>query len=300
LNPASGRGTGRARRGELEALLQRYAAGSEWQVVETSAPGHASALAAEVAVGGATIVAAAGGDGTYGEVANGIVGTSARLGIIPLGTGNDFARALGLNTDLERSVRTLFEGTPHAIDLGRTGDRYFINVAGCGFDAAVAERVNRGFRRLRGTSAYVAAVYQTLLSFRAAEMRLVLDGEIRTVRAMLCSIANTPTYGGGMKIAPDARIDDGWFDVCILAEAGRFEFMRAFPRVFKGTHVTHPKVTILRARVVSVESDRPLPVLVDGDVLDTTPAHFQIHPAAIQVMTPRDSPVHSVERERPA
>ena len=123
-----------------------------------------------------------------------------------------------------------------------------------------------GFRHLRGTAAYVAAVYQSLMRFRAARMRVTVDGEARELRGMLCCIANSQSYGGGMRVAPEARIDDGLFDLCLLADATKWEFLCAFPRVFRGTHTTHPKVTMLRGRVIEVESDPPLPVLIDGEV----------------------------------
>lgn len=290
LNPAAGRGQGWRRRAELEYLLTRIAAGLpkpvRWEIVPTSGPGSGAAQAAKAVTQGAGVVAAAGGDGTFGEVANGLVGTGARLGILPMGTGNDFARTLGLAGDLEKAVYTLFYGTPRPVDLGRAGERWFINVAGCGLDAVVAERVNRGFRHVRGTAAYVVAVLHALATFRPAYMRVIADGETRELRAMLCCLANAQSYGGGMKIAPEARIDDGLLDLCIVGETSCWEFLRTFPRVFKGTHVTHPKVTMLRARHVLLESEPPLPVLIDGEVIGTTPREFEIVPQAIEVMTP--------------
>jgi len=297
LNPAAGRGQGARRRAELERLLAHeagtlaQASPVRWEIIETTAPGSGSDLAAAAVNAGAQLVAACGGDGTYGEVVNGIVGTGARLGIVPLGTGNDFARCLGLGTDLERSVHTLFHGTPRPVDLGHTQGRWFINVAGCGFDAVVAQRVNKqrskaGWRHIRGTAAYVVALVQSLIAFRPAALRLTLDGQTRELRAMLCTVANAPSYGGGMLVAPDAAIDDGFFDLCLIGDTGRLEFLRAFPRVFKGTHVTHPKVTMLRAKHIKIESDPPLPILVDGDVMGTTPAEFSLTPHAIEVMAP--------------
>ncbi|HZO90356.1 MAG TPA: diacylglycerol kinase family protein [Chthonomonadaceae bacterium] len=288
LNPVAGRGQGARRRAELERLLIEIAANSsvEWSLIPTQAPGHASALAAEAAAQGAEVIAAAGGDGTLGEVVNGLAGTGARLGVLPMGTGNDFARSLGLGTDLREAVHALFFGSARSVDLGRTQGRWFINVAGCGFDAAVAERVNRGFRSLRGTPAYIAAVLQSLLTFRPAAMRLTADGQTHELRAMMCTVANAPTYGGGMRIAPEAQIDDGLFDICLLADAGRIELLLAFPRVFRGTHVTHPKVTMLRARHIHIECDPPLPALVDGEVVGTTPAEFTLTPRAIEVIAP--------------
>lgn len=291
LNPVSGRGTGARRRSELEELLSRESESvpgspAEWSIVETTRQGSGIELAAKGVADGADVVAAAGGDGTYGEVANGIVGTSARLGIIPLGTGNDFARALGIQGNLPAAIQSLFHGVPRSVDLGKANGRWFINVAGCGFDAVVAARVNHGFRWLRGTSAYVAAILQCLVSLRAAELRLTVDGVQWDTRGLLCSVANSECYGGGMRITPGALIDDGLFDICVLGEAGRIEFLRVFPRVFSGTHVTHPKVTLMRAKELTVESSPPLPILIDGDVIGRTPVTFTIHKHAIQVMAP--------------
>ncbi|HLK59599.1 MAG TPA: diacylglycerol kinase family protein [Chthonomonadaceae bacterium] len=290
LNPTSGRGQGAKRHDEVEHLLHRSIRNVfdvvSWRVVETTGRGSATALAAEAAQQGVHMVVAAGGDGTVSEVLNGLVGTETRLGILPLGTGNDFARTLGIGTDLKLAVLTLFYGNPRKVDVGRVHGRYFLNVAGCGFDAVCAQRVNQGYRYLHGTAAYLAAVYQSLLSYKRSEITLTVDGETRKLKAMLCSVANAQTYGGGMRIAPDARLNDGLLDVCIVTTESKWEFLKAFPRVFRGTHVTHPDVILLRGREIRVESDPVLPVLVDGEVLGTTPADFSILPQAITVMTP--------------
>jgi diacylglycerol kinase (ATP) len=292
LNPAAGRGRGASQRARIEQAIERAIArlpaprAVTWEIVETARAGDGTRLAAEAAASGADLVAAAGGDGTLGEVVNGIAGTGAALAILPLGTGNDFARGIGLHRDLGLALDTLFHGIRRRVDLGRCGDRWFINVAGCGFDAIVAERVNRGFRHLRGTSAYIAAVVQSMAKLRAAPMRITLDGEAMELRGLLCAVANAPLYGGGMRIAPDARVDDGLLDVCIVKEASALEFAAAFPRVFAGTHVGHPKVAMFRGRNVRVESDPPLPLLVDGEVIGATPAEFTVAPLAITLMTP--------------
>jgi diacylglycerol kinase (ATP) len=297
LNPKAGRGQGSARKAELAALLTAgaRAVGAEWKIVETQAAGSAIELTRQAVREGtadfATVVAAAGGDGTLNEVVNGLVGShpiglEAVCGLVPLGTGNDFARCIGLGTDLKRSVENLFHGTPCPVDVGNAGERWFLNIAGCGFDALVADRINRGFRRLHGTTAYIAAVCDCLRTLKPAQLTLTLDGQRLETRALMCSVANATSYGGGMRVAPDARIDDGLFDICLLREAGRLEFLLAFPRVFKGTHVSHPKVTMLRAAVVRVESDPPLPILVDGDVVGTTPVTFTLHPHKLRMLMP--------------
>src|SRR5579884_56309 len=290
LNPASGRGRGARRRAELEHHLRQSAERRPdtpcWEIVETAGPGHAADLAAEAAANGADLVVAVGGDGTCRDVAAGLLGTPARLGLIPLGTGNDLARALGLDGSLERAVETLFTGRPKPLDVGRAQGRPFLVAGGCGFDAVVAARVNRGYPILRGTAAYIAAVVECLGAFQPAVLRLTLDGQPLEARAMLCPVANAPSYGGGMRIAPEARLDDGWLDVCIVGDVGRGDFLRTFPRVFRGTHVSHPKVTLLRAKRIVVESDPPLPVNVDGDVMGTTAAEFTLTPHAISVLAP--------------
>lgn len=288
LNPKAGRCRARHQRTALRNLLDHAArqVGCRWQMVETSCPGEATLIARQAANEGTPVVVAAGGDGTLGEVANGLVGTSTRLGILPLGTGNDFARGVGIGEGLAVAIDNLFTSKPHGVDLGRAGDRYFINVAGCGFDAAVAQRVNRGFRFLHGTAAYVAAVYQTLMTFKPTQMRITVDGEQITERALLCTVANNQSYGGGMRIAPLAQVDDGWLDVCIVKAVSKIEFVRIFPRVFTGTHITHPRFMMLKAKRVWVESQPPVPVLVDGDVPGSTPVEFTVHPSAIQVILP--------------
>ena len=288
LNPKAGRYRAIRHKGTLQNLLEQVSrrTGLTWRIVQTSRPGQATELARQAAEEGASIVVAAGGDGTCGEVANGIIGTPALLGVLPLGTGNDFARCAGIGENLQIAVENLFTGKPRRIDLGSVAGRYFINVAGCGLDAAVAKRVNQGFRFLHGTAAYVAALFQTILTFKPVSMRITIDGEEQHLNALLCTVANTQSYGGGMRIAPYAQIDDGLLDVCIVKAVNKLEFVSVFPRVYSGTHITHPCFLMHTARRVHVESTPPVPVLVDGDVMGTTPVEFTVHPGAIEVILP--------------
>ncbi len=260
--------------------------GMSWLIVPTERTGHAAELTRQFAQQGVPLIVAAGGDGTAGEVAHGMVGTHARMGILPLGTGNDFARCVGIPQNLPEAVEALFTGTPRRVDLGVVNGRHFLNIAGCGFDAAVAHRVNRGYRFLNGTAAYIAAVLQTLATFQPAQMHITIDADSLTERILLCSVANSQSYGGGMRIAPFAQVDDGLLDVCIAKAVSKLEFVRVFPRVFKGTHIAHPRFLMLQANRVIVESVPPVPVLVDGDVMGTTPAQFAVCPGAIEVILP--------------
>jgi diacylglycerol kinase (ATP) len=303
LNPAAGNGRAGARRSELEELLARatreHGGDSghppvEWRIVETRVSGETIDLAAKAVQEGADIVAAAGGDGTCGEVAQGIVGTGARLGVLPMGSGNDFARMLGLHSsELSQAVQALFTGVLRPIDLGRTQTNHdqlecnlFATIAGCGFDAVATQRALQGFRLFHGRAGYFAAVICSIFTYRSPNMTVTVDGESTELKGMLCSVCNTRSYGGGMKVAPDALIDDGLFDICLLRDASILEFLMAFPRVYKGTHVTHPKVQMMRGKVVEVVTDPPLPVLIDGEVIGKSPVTFTMLPKALEVMFP--------------
>ncbi len=298
LNPTSSRGRSRSRKDELLRLIEKHkVADLSVEIIETSSPGeavrtgnHATGSGAELArlaiLGGASVVAAGGGDGTLCEVANGLIGSSVPLAVLPMGTGNDFARTIGLGTDPDLAVKTMIHGEPAKIDVGKEPKGVFLNIAGCGFDAEVAHRINHGIRYVRGTAAYLLGVVQTLAKMSPVSIRLTIDGETTDEKVMLCAVANARTYGGGMKIAPNADISDGVFDIVLVGDLGKLEFLRAFPSVFKGAHLAHPKVKVLRGSKVKIEAESPMPVLADGEELEGWPVEFEILPGALQVMMP--------------
>ena len=180
MNPAACQGTAANERDKVESFVSRAVRNLHdivsWKLIETTAPGHATVLAREAVAAGVHIVVAAGGDGTIMEVVNGIIGSDVKLGIIPLGTGNDFARTIGSGLTIKDSVLSIFYGDPVK--------------AGCGFDAVVAQRANQGYKRLKGRAAYIAAVFHSLRSFDPVDMEITLDGETRRIRALLCAVAN--------------------------------------------------------------------------------------------------------------
>lgn len=291
-NPVAGRG--RIARDELHAKIKRRAGDVPFEIVETNSTCNARDLARAAISHGATVVAAAGGDGTLGEVLNAVHGTRAKLGVLPMGTGNDFARTLGIGTNLDDAIQTLFGDNSRAIDIGRATyggqSRLFLNIAGCGFDSLVARRINAGrahpvWRHVKGVTAYLAAAALELRRLRAARFRLTLDGELFDTRALLCAVANAKSYGGGMQVAPDASLDDGLFDICVIQDATKIEFARAFPGVFKGAHIHHPRVIMRRARKVEMWCDRTWPVLIDGELVGTPPMTFEVLPHAIEFVS---------------
>ena len=288
LNPAAGRGRGAQMRAIIEKSLPDAA------IFETQGAGDGAKLARAAAQNGAQIVVAAGGDGTLGEVVNGIFGSNAKLGILPLGTGNDFARGVGIGTKLDFALETLKTQNFRAVDVGiienETEKRYFLNVAGAGFDSRVAARINEHrpkiLSKLGGTGAYLVAGICEVRAHQLAQVRLVLDGKTVESRAVLCAIANASSYGGGMRVAPDADLSDGMFDICLIKDVKKWEFVRAFPSVFAGKHVHHPKVEMFRAATIEFSSDPPLPILVDGEIMGQTPARFEMVPRAMEVLAP--------------
>ena len=230
-----------------------------------------------------------------GNVANGLIGSSASLAVIPAGTGNDFARVIGLDRkDPMAAARLLLSGTPvtKRIDVVRVrhseGERYYVNVAGTGFDAAVNEHANQ-VTMLKGTLKYVYSTFVTLARFKPGKFRIVIDGEERSVGGMLVAVGNAVSYGGGMKVTPDARLDDGVLDLCILGEVPKFEFVKTFPKVFSGKHVTHPSVQMLRGKEIEISADQPFEVYGDGERFGRLPATFTVVPGALSVVVPPSS-----------
>jgi diacylglycerol kinase (ATP) len=218
-------------------------------------------------------------------VANGVLGTSAALGIVPLGSGNDFAAHAGYpRRDPLAACRTLAEGAVRPVDVGRIqGGRAFLCVAGSGFDSEANEAANN-VRFARGTMVYVAAVFQTLARFRPARFTLSLDGAAETFDGMFVSVGNARSYGGGMLIVPDASLDDGLFDVCVVRAMSRRALLGQFPRLFKGTHVRHPAVDVRRARTVELSADRPFTLYADGEPVGPLPVRLDVEPKALALI----------------
>jgi len=284
-NPVSGRGCLSKAWPSIESKIRSVIGdGAVW---ETSGPGEAKTLAARAVESGAELVLAAGGDGTITQVANGLIGSESKLAVIPAGTGNDLCRTLGISS-LESAFAALAGGRSIQMDVGHwTTDRdsgYFLNVAGMGFDAAVAERINSGFRLLRGTTAYVAATATTLKSYQAMPVRISIDGVESSERIMLAAVANAQYYGGGMKIAPTASVTDGVLDIVTVKQIGKLAFLTAFPKVFKGSHLQHPAVSHCQGKSIRLEPETDASFLIDGELTPCRWAEIKIVPAALEVI----------------
>lgn len=232
-----------------------------------------------------------GGDGMVSLGTNLVAGTRVPLGIVAAGTGNDMARGLGLPVDdpaaaTERVIEALLR-EPRAIDAARVrhGEltTWYAAVLSAGFDALVNERANL-MTRPRGASRYTIALLRELLSFKPVSYDLRIDGTQRSLEGMLISVANNPSIGGGMKVAPDAVLDDGLLDVFIVSKISKLELLRVFPKVFSGTHTAHPSVEIVRARTVRIEADRPIVAYADGERIGPLPVEIEVVPGALRVL----------------
>jgi diacylglycerol kinase (ATP) len=260
-------------------------------------------LAACQAAGEVDAVVAIGGDGTVGACAAGLAdagvsggspgesGVRAALGVVPAGGGNDAARSLGLPADdplAAAGLLTRLRRRP--ADLATVAGRAYLNVAGAGFDSEVNRLANQRLRWARGRPRYVGAVLAELVVGRPATFELVLDGQATRLQAWLVAVANGPSYGGGMRVAPAARLDDGLLEVVVIGAIGKLEFLRTFPQVFSGRHVEHPAVAVHRAARVDLDADRTLAVYADGEPAGTLPATFEVRPAAVTVLAADPAP----------
>lgn len=239
-----------------------------------------------------------GGDGMVSLGANLLAGSRVPLGIVPSGTGNDMARGLGIPVgDTEAAIEALaaaLERPPRVIDAARIRHAdpesglptttWFACVLSAGFDAIVNERANN-LRHPKGKNRYLLALAIELVRLKPIEYRLVLDGrEIRT-KAALVAVGNNVSLGGGMKATPDALLDDGWLDVLVVQPMSRTAFVRVFPRVFSGTHVSDPRVSITRAKHIIIEADSVV-AYADGERVGSLPLEIEVVPGALRVLSP--------------
>ena len=291
VNPTAGRGKAGRQVPEIKRLLGAGAADWKWRFTEKS--GDAQVLARSAADAGARLVVAVGGDGTLHEVMNGVLGSGAIVGLIPYGTGNDFARSLGLYGSLETACKTLTSGVIRNVDVGvidgegTGGPRHFLVLAGTGYDARTAQTVNSGIRFLSGPLAYVWGAVLTLWRFTPFALTLTLDGAPpRRLKAMFVSFANAETTGGGMKIAPGAKVDDGCLDICLVAAVSKPTLLYNLTQIFSGRHLRSSAVSMHKAKRLTVDADPPQPLLVDGEVAGTTPATITLLPGALPFLVP--------------
>ena len=290
-NPISGQGRAMHHRHEIEAVLRRH--GIDYDFTVSERPGHAVELVARAVERGCRRVLAIGGDGTVNECANGIFRQPAAptdevlLGVMPIGTGNDWARGLRLPKDYAEVAALMASGTHRLHDAGvatfdHDATRHFVNVAGLGFDAHVVASLPD---RTLGPLAYLVGLAKGLLSYDAVPLGLTFAERKIDARAFVLFFAIGRYCGSGMNVAPRAEVDDGLFDVTLVQALSRWEVLMSLRKLFDGTLLEHPKVIALREAAARVDAG-PLPVEADGELIGHAPVRFSILPRALRVLAP--------------
>jgi YegS/Rv2252/BmrU family lipid kinase len=295
VNPVAGANKSTFRQWpHIQSLLRENGLSFDFQYTE--GVGHASELARLAASDGYHFLVAVGGDGTINEVANGLLNSpdadATTLGVVSTGTGNDFIRSMGIPRDYIKACKCVMGNHRSLIDVGlvefkqngKTARRYFINGAGVGFDAEVTETSHRMPRLVNNTVPFVLSLLKTLPTYRNKDVQMSIDGRQEKRRVLSVIVSNGAYFGGGMRIAPEAELNDRHLDVLTIGDVGKAELLQVFPRVYKGTHITHPKVRMEKAEKITIECDRRILLQADGELLGEGPVTFQIVPAALNVV----------------
>jgi diacylglycerol kinase (ATP) len=294
VNPTSGP---RDMRGELPAVL-KHLENQGWQTIvrETERPGEATELARQAADQDFDVLFVVGGDGTVNEIVNGLAGSQVALGVLPGGTGNAWARELGLPTHsplhpmaLLDSIRALVPGFIRRIDIGRANGRYFLQWTGMGLDGEVTYAMEPRTRRQRhlGAVTYLIAGLVTAANMVGTRTRIWVDERRIYRRTILVVISNSQLYGGRVRIATGARLNDGLLDVDVFAGTGFGSALRTTLGVITGLHVRDPRHSLYRGRTIRVETGKPVAIHMDGEPVGTTPLECEVVPNALSVLTPQ-------------
>jgi diacylglycerol kinase (ATP) len=241
-----------------------------------------------------------GGDGSVNEVANGLAGIDdpPEVAIVPRGTGWDFVRTFGIPRGIEDAARVALDGDVRELDLGRVSFRgwdgsdrmsLFANVASAGMSGAIAKRANETTKALGGKASYLWATFAVFSRWRASEITLEVDGERRTGRMFDVVVANGRFFGGGMQICPEASPDDGLLDVLTIGDVTKRDLVMTMPKIYRGTHLPHPKAELLRGATIRIESGEMLPVQLDGEQPGTTPMRIDVLPRSFRLRVPAET-----------
>lgn len=283
-NPLAGRGRGEKTAYLTERILTEK--NIDYELIFTESPGHAIDLARRAAEKH-EVVAALGGDGTIREVLAGTYdNTRTTLGIIPAGTGNDYARGLGIPRQTAAAINVLLEQDTDMLDIGFFGPHIFGVLASIGFPVDVIEYVNnRRDSRIKGKPAFLSAVAATVRNLKSFPVEIDIDGKHIQRDIVGLFVMNMPYGGGGMKFTPDAHYNCGQFDVLIIGEISRLDLAVTLPKIYSGRHTTHPAIKILRGREINVNG-ASLPIMLDGDIFPAASLHTRLAPQKMKVVMP--------------
>ncbi|WP_026675395.1 diacylglycerol/lipid kinase family protein [Alkalihalobacterium bogoriense] len=289
VNPISGNGRGHIIWKEIETVLQKK--NVEYDVIFTRYRGHATDCVIGLDERKVTAVVAIGGDGTVHDVVNGIRNLPIAFGIIPAGSGNDYARAMGVPKHHLLALDRILSGIKKQMDILFVGEKCCTTVVGIGFDGKVAQLANQSklkkiLNRFNlGKLIYGIIVLQVLFQYRPTSVTMMIDGKsVQFSNVWLIAIANLPYYGGGMNICPEALSDDGYLDVCIVHNISKIKLLQVFPKVFKGKHIHHSAITLMKGKSVTVTSESPVIIHGDGEIIGETPVEVTIQKSMLHIV----------------
>ena len=294
VNPAAGAGKTARKWPHIMARLQSIDLRFDYDITE--APGHARELAKDAVARGYELVVSVGGDGTINEVVNGLYDTGSiadvRFGIIGTGTGGDYIRTIGIPRAPLEACQCLKEPRKVTVDVGvveylsddETVRRLFVNFAGMGFDAEIVKATTQKYKTLNATVSYLAGLLSSLLFYKNKTVTLNVDGEAIQEKVCTVLVSNGKYGGGGMFAAPEADISDGLLDVLIIGDLSKPDLLWSLPRVYRGTHLTHPKVTLKKVREIEIRSGDSVSLQADGELLGGLPARFYVLPSLLNVV----------------
>ena len=284
FNPSAGRG--KARRILAHALDVLRSRKVEFSLRESRSAEHLLELAREACRERPDAIVSAGGDGTHHYVFNGLVANEIPLGLLSVGSGNDFADGIGVPRGVRAAIDVLLNGHVREIDLARVGGAVYGCLAGAGFDSVVTRYANERVHRLHGSLAYAWALLRCLKSYRREPLELESEDRNFSGDVLFAVVGNNVSYGGGLKLTPRARLDDGLLDVCIVPYMSKLELLRWVPSAYRGWHLDHPRIIYFQTRRITLRSTSRLELFGDGEFLQELPATIEVAPRALRVLVP--------------
>lgn len=292
VNPAAGGGRAQSYLPRIQKAFETASVPAEFRSIGSASELESSALAA--IRNGERLLFALGGDGTMQALVNATYGFDAVLGVLPAGGGNDFAAGLRLPKDPEAAAEAILCGQTKLVDLARVHTangrtRFFLGGGGLGIDAKAARHANGAFRHLPGRSRYIASALRALCNFNPIGVKVEFprnDLPAIETKVLLAAVLNTPTYGAGIRLAPEARLDDGWLDAVIVEDLAMVQILALLPRLIRSGELLTPQVRRFRVKAVKLSTDRPTMFHGDGEILGPTPVEIEIVPQAVRVLVP--------------
>lgn len=284
VNPIAGKGNTRDAIPYIKSFCESN--GFEFRIIETTKPGEAPQIVQDNCAGYSAVIAV-GGDGTVLEVTNGLVETDIPLGVLPLGTGNDFARAVNIPAGfahIQDSLQVIKDKPAQPVDLARFNGHVFLNIASIGFDAEIIRDLHRIKRFVKGKAAYLISVFVKFLTYQSKDVELRLDGQRIKTKAFLTAVCNGICYGGGMMVNPNGSVTDGLLDVVLIKPVPRYKIPFLLLKFMKGEHLSLPYVSTFQCREVQILASEPLIVNVDGECPLSTPVTLGLTPLSMRVI----------------